>query len=223
MQMTPARLAECKRITTILFKNPCCLVFREPVDPYLVPGYYQFIKKPCDLGTVLGRLENKQYADVDSWERDMDLIWSNAERFNGATSPISQVAKAMHQKYTKLKARLSPPSAKDWIGRITSIYEKLNRQMQCAPGSLRQHFDGKEFSGPLPTAELQRFCTASSLLTERSDVLQMIQLMTLLGVSLDLRKEETFVPVKALPPDAMKTLIAYAKDRCRSMKVPYPG
>jgi hypothetical protein len=222
MQMSDRQLAECKRITNILFDSPGCALFREPVDPARVPEYYKVIKYPRDLGTIRTRLNQNQYATVSFWERDVELVWSNAERFNGANTLIGGLAKAMEAKYKKLKQNLKLTSPMDWIARISAVYDQLNQRLLSAPGELKVHFKGKNLDGPVPEADVEHFCNAVTALTERSDILQMIQLLTLHGVKLDVRKEETVVMVKDLPAEALNSLIAYTKERYRSLKLPYP-
>jgi hypothetical protein len=221
-RMTARQRQECIRITTTLINSPGCTVFRYPVNPEQVPDYYKVIKNPRDLEAIRTRLEQDQYATVALWEHDIDLVWSNAERFNGPDHPITRVAKAMSARYRKLKVNLKISSPTEWIAAITHLYERLNHQLQNAPGRLRIHFEGKEFDGPLPVAEVQHFCNAATALTDRSDVVQILQLLTMYGVKLDIKRDETFVSVKSLPPDALRALITYAKDRYRSLKLPYP-
>ena len=62
--------------------------FKNPVDPVKmnIPQYFDVIKNPMDLKTVLNKLEDRQYPDAASLRADVDLIWDNAILFNGEES-----------------------------------------------------------------------------------------------------------------------------------------
>jgi hypothetical protein len=224
MPLSGASLAECKRITEILLKSPGCAVFRNPVDPVRdgIPDYYKIIKQPRDLTTIRRHLDIGIYRSVEEWEADIDLIWANAEKFNGTGSMIHLVAKSMAAKCAKLKKNLKVTLPRDWVTLVTQNFERLTDRLKSAPGFLKPHFGEEKFSGPVNSAELQRFCTASGQLTNRADILQLIQLMALFGVNFDFKKGDATVPVKSLPPEALSTLISFLKDRFRAMKIVYP-
>ena len=46
------------------------------------------INQPMDLGTVMAKLERGCYPSLDALRADIELIWQNAEDYNGSTSPI---------------------------------------------------------------------------------------------------------------------------------------
>ena len=83
LQMTPERREICLNITKKMMNYPCAKCFLEPVDPS-EREYLEIIKSPQDLTSILSRLENSNYQTVDSWEQDVNLIWYNAEKFNGS-------------------------------------------------------------------------------------------------------------------------------------------
>jgi hypothetical protein len=199
-------------------------LFRYPVDPIAdeVPDYGKIIKNPQDLGTIRRKLEARSYKSAEDWRRDVGLVWSNAERYNGRDSPVGMVSRYMAAKFSKMVKHLRRLTHKEWIEVVSGLFEKLNGQVQGAPGFLKAYFEEREFGGPLTHEEMQRLCTAASGLTDRSDVLQMIQLLTLFGVKLDLKEKENFIGVRNLPPGAIRALISFTRDRYRAMRIPYP-
>jgi hypothetical protein len=222
--LTGVDFEDCKRITDILLNSPGCHMFVRPVDPVKdnLPTYFDIVKDPQDLGTIRSRLEEGYYKSFADWEYAIDLVWSNAQRFNRRDSLVNIVAKAMSVKCEKLKRKYHSFTVSSWQECVTRLYEKLNVDMRSCPALVKQHFEGKEFDGPVTAAELQRLVRAASKLTDRTEVIQLIQVLSYFGVELDLSKEENFIAVKSLPVDALKALTAFVKERYRSLKLPYP-
>ncbi|OHT12777.1 Bromodomain containing protein [Tritrichomonas foetus] len=216
-------LKTCLKITNIMFNSPGCAIFREPVDPErdLVPDYYKVIKNPQDIGTIKNRLENNEYTTVNEWLKDMNLVWENAQKYNGPLSFISRVALCMKNKFNKL-CRNMLIDRKDWGNKVQELFYKLNITMKSAPGFLKSEFEGKKFSGPMSQSELHHLAEAASGLSDRSDVLQMVQLLHVFGVNLDPRKEDGFVVLKSMPNEAVQALQSFVKDRYKSLHRHYP-
>ena len=88
--------------------------FAQPVDPvaFNLPDYFDLIKNPMDLGTVKKRVDKGHYSDVESFERDVRLVFSNAMLYNGDRSDVGSMAKTMLQVFSKdLKATMKPEKA----------------------------------------------------------------------------------------------------------------
>lgn len=81
-------------------------VFREPVDPIIlgIPQYHDIIPKKDarDLKTIRQKLDNDKFDTVEIFEADLDLMVSNAIKFNGAESDIGIVAIRIRDLYRKL-------------------------------------------------------------------------------------------------------------------------
>ena len=60
--------------------------FSKPVDPRVLPNYYNLIKRPMDLGTVEQRLNNtgvqNAYQAPQAFFDDCMLVWTNGMAFN---------------------------------------------------------------------------------------------------------------------------------------------
>lgn len=82
-RMAKKTRAICIDIMDKLMKLPCAKVFLDPVDPVKdnVPNYFQVIKHPIDLKTINKRLLNGDYPGVSQWDKDMNYVWNNAEKF----------------------------------------------------------------------------------------------------------------------------------------------
>lgn len=51
------------------------------------PDYYEVIKNPMDLGTMLRNVKNGRYKSKAQFTRDLDLIWDNCLTYN--SEPVS--------------------------------------------------------------------------------------------------------------------------------------
>ncbi|KAA8893959.1 hypothetical protein FN846DRAFT_901108 [Sphaerosporella brunnea] len=79
--------------------------FLNRVNKREAPDYYQIIKTPMDLGTVMKKLKQHQYKSKKEFVDDLNLIWSNCLKYNADPSHfLRKHAKAMQ----KLTARLEP-------------------------------------------------------------------------------------------------------------------
>ncbi|CAL1369783.1 unnamed protein product [Linum trigynum] len=57
--------------------------FKEPVDAHDVPDYYEIIKDPIDLKTMLKRVESEQYyVTFDMFVADVKRMFANARTYN---------------------------------------------------------------------------------------------------------------------------------------------
>lgn len=46
------------------------------------PDYYEVIKHPMDLGTMLRNVKASKYKNKNAFAADLELIWSNCEMYN---------------------------------------------------------------------------------------------------------------------------------------------
>lgn len=85
-------------------------VFREPVDPIAlgIPTYYDVIPKKDarDLQTIRTKLEADRYTSVEAWEADLELMISNALKFNGPDSEVGQIGKQLRARCKELATGL---------------------------------------------------------------------------------------------------------------------
>jgi len=91
----------------ILKRHKYGTVFSVPVPDSIV-GYRDIIKEPMDLGTIETRLFNDEY-DLDTYERDVMLVWRNATTFNPVAHPVHEMAVALRtlflQRFEKVKQK----------------------------------------------------------------------------------------------------------------------
>ena len=72
-------------------------MFNDPVDPIKlnVPQYFEIITTPMDLGTVKGKLRGGHYQSLQSCFSDIELVFTNAMRFNSSDHVVHRWAREL--------------------------------------------------------------------------------------------------------------------------------
>ncbi|RYG57522.1 hypothetical protein EON66_00165 [archaeon] len=65
----------------------------EPVDRAAFPQYYAVIARPMDLSTLRRNILNREYVTYNMFDKDLQLLHSNAVQFNGEHHSIARCAK----------------------------------------------------------------------------------------------------------------------------------
>ena len=94
-------------VTEELLKQRKYRPFCDPVDPS-VEGYYDIVTEPMDLSTVMQRVNHHTYTNVKQYLADVDLIVSNAERFNDEKAMIVNRARSLQDEAYSMISRLEP-------------------------------------------------------------------------------------------------------------------
>ena len=68
-----------------LHKEKRCNAFSKPVDPEMVPDYYDIIKCPMDLETMRMKVDEHMYPTLGHFLRDIEQIAFNAREYNPMT------------------------------------------------------------------------------------------------------------------------------------------
>ena len=74
---------------------PNVQLFLQPVNPKLVPDYYNIIRHPMDLQTIRSKLRAHQYVSRESFLVDVNQIVSNCELYNGPRHAMTAAAQRM--------------------------------------------------------------------------------------------------------------------------------
>lgn len=77
-----------------IINNPSSQAFRRPVnaDILKIGSYHDIIKEPMDLGTVYTKLSLGAYEKLIDFVRDMELVFTNAMKFNPPNNLVHQKA-----------------------------------------------------------------------------------------------------------------------------------
>ncbi|DBA02675.1 TPA: hypothetical protein N0F65_010500 [Lagenidium giganteum] len=76
--------ARCLAFHERLMAHERAWPFLEPVDPVALnlPTYFDIIKNPMDMSTMLMKLQQHEYETPDEYRDDMVLMFENAMEFN---------------------------------------------------------------------------------------------------------------------------------------------
>lgn len=83
-----------------LMKMQQAVPFLSPVDPVAlnIPDYFTIIKNPLDLGTIQKRLVSGKYdSDYAAFFSDLDLVWTNCQRYNPKSLLIHRHSKQLQK------------------------------------------------------------------------------------------------------------------------------
>ncbi|XP_067663597.1 transcription initiation factor TFIID subunit 1-like isoform X1 [Haliotis asinina] len=69
--------------------------FHQPVNKKLIKDYYEIIKKPMDLKSLLHNAQTHKYHTREAFMEDVELIYTNSMAYNGADSPFTATARKL--------------------------------------------------------------------------------------------------------------------------------
>ncbi|KAK7495279.1 hypothetical protein BaRGS_00013461, partial [Batillaria attramentaria] len=69
--------------------------FHQPVNKKNVKDYYEVIKKPMDLATLLKNVQSHKYHTREQFMEDVELIYTNCLAYNGADSNFTQTSRRL--------------------------------------------------------------------------------------------------------------------------------
>lgn len=125
----------CTSITKKINDFPMARYFAQPVDPKIdgVADYFDKIKKPMDLGTVLQNLHDNKYLSVDQWKNDMNLIWKNAMTYNGPGYPLYIIAQDLQDTFRKMTETIPRTHTIEWLMKVRKEHLALQRIIMAKP------------------------------------------------------------------------------------------
>ena len=85
-----------EKVLERMMKHRDAATFLLPVDQLWpiesLPGYFDVVKKPMDLGTVKSRLAAFAYSDVPALAADVRRVFDNAQRYNPPRNAVHRAA-----------------------------------------------------------------------------------------------------------------------------------
>lgn len=98
-----------KRIVNHLKKHAQAWIFLDPVDPVKlnIPDYFDIVKEPMDLGTIGQKLNTNQYLRAHDFIKDVQMMFDNCLLYNGESTHVSQMCKAVNEEFKKQFTLLS--------------------------------------------------------------------------------------------------------------------
>ena len=130
--------AKCLEITEKLINWPICNPFVEKVDPERdgAPDYYEVIAEPMALQMVKQNLRDGKYDSIQAWQRDVNLIWDNAQKYNGDDTLYTYMALEARLWFDKQMKRFPSTQEEEWMGKIQRNVKKLCDLFSHPPAEL---------------------------------------------------------------------------------------
>ncbi|XP_049852609.1 uncharacterized protein LOC126332765 isoform X3 [Schistocerca gregaria] len=124
--------SECSKIVTTLLNHRYAHPFAQPVNPMVlgIPDYPTLIRKPMDLSTIQKKLQDGEYADIDEFAEDVDLIWDNCERYNGPNHSITAMGNVLRKVFEKHFSQLKKKLADESDGQVRSTLTKQSKKRE---------------------------------------------------------------------------------------------
>ncbi|OUM69676.1 hypothetical protein PIROE2DRAFT_37920, partial [Piromyces sp. E2] len=100
----------CTDITRSLQLHPRSFPFLKPVDPVLlnIPDYLTIIKHPMDLSTIMYKIKDNKYLDINEYISDVELMFNNCFTYNPPANPVHIAGLALKDYFIEQLRRLSP-------------------------------------------------------------------------------------------------------------------
>ena len=211
MSLSEEVLARCIKITDKLIASPCAQFFRFPVDPVAdgVPDYFKVVRHPMDLTLVRTRLEDGFYCRVSEWLRDVELIWSNAEAFNGPDNVVTMFAQTMRAKFEKFCLSLNGDCA-SWLAKIDSLSKKLDKITAEPPPALKGKLKPRKTDAE--AGEKRKICMAADKIKDKNDLMRVFQVLRSNGVYVGMDNDEAFVELSDVTPFARRNIATVMKE-----------
>jgi bromodomain and PHD finger-containing protein 1 len=122
-ELNPFNGVFLQRLLDILIEYDKNGTFAAPVNPVLVPSYYDVIKDPMDFSKMQERLSEMYYKCFDQFEGDVRLIVSNCMKFNPKNTYFYREAQRMRE---KVKSLFSSHFCKFACGFNENTFQLLN-------------------------------------------------------------------------------------------------
>jgi len=92
-----------KKVLTHIWKQKDAWNFHEPVNAEAMhlTDYNEIITHPMDLGTIKQKLATCAYKSCQEFVNDVELVFSNCIRYNGAESYFGVLAKQLNNEFKK--------------------------------------------------------------------------------------------------------------------------
>lgn len=225
LQMNEKRRQICLSITKKMMEYPCAKCFLEPVDPS-EKEYLEIIQSPQDLTSILSRLENNLYETVDAWEQDVNLIWYNAEKFNGSDSYIFILASQLAKRFNKLIKEIDIERIECWMKYFYDLEAHLDTLMKSSPPKTKEYFpvdvENDDTDQKFTENDLSALDKALKNLTKPSDLLYFNNVLKRYVPIVDINAEPVSVDIRDLPNKTLRLLKDYAVKRHKEIGKPYP-
>ncbi|EAX91563.1 Bromodomain containing protein [Trichomonas vaginalis G3] len=211
-----------------LIKRPCAQPFMQPMSPddEDAPNYYIKIRRPMDLGTIQGKILTNKYKSFSDWEKDLNLIWTNAERFYGKNHNITCMGQELKKYYNKILDKELPQTMREWVTEVANLQKKLDSIVKQAPQELSKYWKKEIKLKPLPPMKINQIrslVSASALLSEKEDARAMFGIINNLNPEVQAFSEDVTLDLDSLSTKTHWMLRWYIERRLEEDGLRYPN
>lgn len=131
-------MQKCLQITQKMIKWPMCSPFVQMVDPERdgAPNYFDIIKEPMALTKVVSKIQAHEYDSVDDWKRDVNLIWSNARKYNDPDSFFVHMANESSRWFNEKTKDFPATQEEEWTAKMQKTTKKLLHFLSHPPSDI---------------------------------------------------------------------------------------
>lgn len=214
----------CLEITKELKDHPSSFLVREPVKAEGQYGdYYDVVKNPQFLSTIIKRLENDEYQSVESWQQDIEQIKVNFQLFNGESSEAMIFINEMFDVYKQLLKKLPPFGMNKISSRVNSKIKEVNELCDAPPPEMREMFpEGIVYTEtdmkPFTDEDESLLVSEINELSSVEDTLEVSQIMDFFNVKKKPNGKYLEVDVNNLPNEAKTYLRSFVRSKVRAKK-----
>lgn len=216
---------QCQSISKQVLNHHIGSYFSYPIkeDDPSFPGYFNVVKTPMDLSTIITKINSKLYKNADEWYQDMHLMFDNVKKYYGKGAYFTALSLELYKFFEKQLRKALSVTNESYLENAKRYFEKLDKLLLTPPPLYSEGFNIAQLPQIEVTADDKfEFAVAASLLTSKTDVLAMTQILDANGYNFEHKEEDQSINMNEVPDQAMKELITYAKQRFKSAGAPYP-
>ncbi|EST05572.1 Bromodomain protein [Kalmanozyma brasiliensis GHG001] len=150
--MSFADLTACRNTLKKLMQNKFASIFLNPVDPVRdqATDYFDVIKEPMDLGSILNKLDSGQYKDRHELRADFELMLRNAKAYTPdekawAHKQAAGLEKVFHPLWNRMEKTLEQSAARQKAAQDAVL---ANEQSAALPDSPERFSPSKPDASP---------------------------------------------------------------------------
>jgi hypothetical protein len=101
-----------------------------------------------DLGTIHRNLTQNRYRSLTDFQDDVELVWSNCEKFNPPDTPYECAAREARQLFQKYMAKLAEDPEQEWLRRLMKVSSELKDVSKKLSRAVKKEAKQKETAAP---------------------------------------------------------------------------
>jgi hypothetical protein len=228
MKMNPRLSQMCVSVVKELISHPCGFCFAEPEAGLSTEGskpYTEVITCPIDLNLILTRLVSNEYKIVDLWERDVGMVWYNAEKYWSRNSYNFILAQELSRQFRKLRRQFDLETCAGWTRTWIRLEKRVNHLLANPPKVTKGYlasFAATREQDVFPEDEYVALLKALPRLTKSDDLLFFNNVLMAYTPKINYVEDPLFVDLRELPVPALVALRDYAVKKFAEKGRPYP-